>query len=310
LSEPKIRRRRIEISFKGLIKILFRNFFILVFQRNPKEVFKIRKSHFLFFVLLISASFLLSSCAKAECKANADCQAQFGKDAACIDKQCKYTPKSNFCGNGIKDAIENGKQGNKCTCPADYGKCEGKGKIKRYDIEYDTQYLAYYCDERERCVFGVDKKDARPIDLIDERELEEFTIETKMTFNRPFDGKKDYFNFRVTLKDASQELVLPVKILKATVLGGEVLFGELQSEGLLNGIGDTANMQIPLTYVPEQIEEEKSLSYKIDYEYKVKEQQRLANGSYIDSVSAPKRNSFERAFRENVFLVKSGEAGG
>ena len=220
------------------------------------------------------------------------------------------TPIPNFCGNGVKESMENGKPGNKCTCPADYGACEGKGKITRYDREIDAQYLEFYCDESERCVFGVDKKDVRPIDLIDERDLAEFTLETKVSFNKPFDARSDNFNLRITLKDASQDLVLPVKILKITLLGGEILFGELNKEELLNGIGDTVNMQIPITYVPELLEEEKSLSYKIDYEFRSKQRQRLENGSYADIISASKRDSFEKSFRENVFLVKAGEASG
>src|SRR3989338_763396 len=268
---------------------------------------RIMKKSLILILFLAILALLLNGCGKAECKVNSDCPSVPGKSASCTEKQCSYNSLPNACGNGIMDALEDGKKGSKCTCPEDWGgKCEGKEKIERDGREYDAQYLEYYCNARQDCVFGVDKNKARPIDLIDERQLSYFTLETKTSFIRPMDVASDKFTFRIALKDKGKELVLPVKITKVTVTGGEVLFGENANEGFLNGIGDSLAVQVPITYIPEYSEEEKALGYKIDYEYRITQQgQRLENGSFESVISEPQRSSFDKYFRESVFLVKA-----
>ena len=85
---------------------------------------------FLFIVLLITLVFLLSSCGKKECSANADCGPRTCFAPKCDSGKCNFVMEKNCCGNRLKEQLESGKPGNQCTCPEDYGKCEGLEKIK------------------------------------------------------------------------------------------------------------------------------------------------------------------------------------
>lgn len=266
-------------------------------------MFKI-KSKYLVIAFLILIVFI-SSCAKAECKVNSDCSSRKCATVSCTDKKCQYTTISNCCGNKLKEDIENGNPGNECTCPEDYGKCEGKGKVEIGSRTYDTQYLKYLC-ENNKCVLGVDNADVKELTLLDERDFKYFKIETLTTFNRPFDTRKDYFNFRITLKDTNDELAPPVKINKIILKDGEILFGEKNVDLVLNSIGDKITVRVPVTYGLEQLEEQRGLSYKMDYEYtkKVKDQ-RLENGSYTYNEELV-RDDYENRFQTKIFFVKSG----
>lgn len=268
---------------------------------------KIRKSHLLFFIVSVSALLLISGCEKAECEVSSDCSDNSCSSVSCVDKQCKYTPVPNCCGNNIPENIESGKLGNKCTCPADYGACEGKGEIKVRSRTYDTQYLEFLCDEQQKCVLDVDEKDIRPISLVDEREFSFFQMETAATFNDPLNINKDDFGFRFVLKDDHEDLILPIKLTKITLSDGEVLFGEKILDETLNGVGDSVSTKVPITYRLEQLEEERRLSYKVDYEYKKRvRDQRLEDGSYSYKTELV-RDQYEKRFSTKIFLVKSGE---
>ncbi len=61
--------------------------------------------------------------------------------------------------------------------------------------------------------------------------------------------------------------------------------------------------------MPEQPEEEKALSYKIDYEFKVKKGKRV-DGQLVEEISEPIRRSLEKSFRSSIFFVKTGEVSG
>ncbi|TKJ40226.1 hypothetical protein CEE37_07835 [candidate division LCP-89 bacterium B3_LCP] len=253
----------------------------------------------------MSICILLISGCKGECKLKSDCIPKECTIVNCINKNCQYTNIKNCCGNRLKEEIEDGKPGNKCTCPADYGRCEGKGKIQVGSRTYDAQYLKYIC-ENNKCVLGVDKDDLKELTLLDERDFSYFKLETLTTFNKPFDTRKDSFHFRIRLKDINDELVLPVKINKIILRDGEVLFGEKNVEQVLNGIGDKIIVKVPVTYDLEQLEEQRGLSYKMDYEYtkKVKDQ-RLENGSYTFKEELV-RDDYENKFQTKIFFVKSG----
>jgi hypothetical protein len=270
-------------------------------------VLKIRKSHLLFLILSISALLLINGCKKAECEVNSDCSDRACSTVSCVDKQCKYNSVPNCCGNGIPESLENGKTGNKCTCPDDYGVCEGKGEIEAGVRTKYTEYLKYLCDENQQCVFGVDKEDVRPISLVDEREFSFFKLETTITFNDPFDVNTGNFKFRFVVKDDDEDLVFPIKLTKIILTDGEVLFGEKNLEILLNGVRDTASISVPVSYRLDQLEEERRLSYKLDYEHNIRiKDKRLDNGTYSYKEEL-RRDEYENKFSEKIFLIKSGE---
>ncbi|MEM2915924.1 MAG: hypothetical protein QXT19_00995 [Candidatus Woesearchaeota archaeon] len=122
-------------------------------------------------VLLI----VLVGCTKAECRKDADCiKPHFtGK---CIDKKCAYTPIPNECGN-----LKCEEEENKCSCPQDCGKCEGKiGK-----------YLVQSCNAQKECVQDIPPAIQKPITTTRELSTGGTKISVTTTFNQPFNIKKD-----------------------------------------------------------------------------------------------------------------------
>jgi len=262
-----------------------------------------RKYLIIAFLLLI---LFVSSC-KSECKVSPDCDSKKCMSVSCVEKKCQYSIVKNCCGNGIEEKLENGKQGDKCTCPGDYGNCEGKGQLTIRNRQYDAAYLKYFCNTREKCVFGVDAKDVIESKLVDERDLSFFILETQTTFNKPFNVLEDTFKFQVKLKDAGEDLVLPVKITNVQLKENEILFGEETLDKTLNSVGRVINTEIGVEYRPTQIEEEHSLSYKLDYQYTKKvKTSRKDNGTW-DYKEEVVRDSYEKRFSSRIFFVNPGE---
>jgi len=226
--------------------------------------------------------------------------------ASCVKKKCQYSVVKNCCGNGIEEKLENGKQGDKCTCSEDFGKCEGKGSLEIRGRQYDAAYLKYLCNPQKKCIFGVDPKEVIESKLVDERDISFFILETQTTFNKPFNVLADKFKFQVKLKDAGEDLVLPVKISNIQLKEGEILFGEKNLDKSLNNVGSIINAEIAVDFRPTQIEEEHSLSYKLDYQYTKKVKTTRTNGTW-DYKEELVRDSYERRFSSRIFFVNPGE---
>ena len=270
-------------------------------------MFKIKKSLILLVILAFSSLFLLSGCGKKECKVNSDCASLACSTAKCADNKCEYAPVPNCCGNGIKDATENGKPGDKCTCPEDYGKCEGKGKIMVANREFDAQYLKYLCNAENKCVFGVDEKSIQVQRLIDDKVFSFFELETIVEFNKPFDIKNDNFKFEFNLKDDNEDLVYPIKFTEIQLLDREVFFGSTAIDKELSKVGDKISINVPVDYQLADIEEERQLSYKLRFEYT----KRLRTGTNPDGTysykNEPEREEYQKFFGSKIFFVKTGE---
>lgn len=213
----------------------------------------------------------------------------------------------NCCGNSVKEATEDGLPGNECTCPADYGACEGAATIEIRNREYPAKYLKKFCDSNNQCVFGVDPDEVVERKLVDERSTSFFTLETQTTFNNPFNIQKDRFHFKIILRDGSEELVLPIKIISVKLKEGEILYGEKTVNNVLNNIGESVSTIIPVSYQPAEVEEERPISYKIDYEYtKRVKKDRNPDGTY-NYDEAIERESFEKRFTSKIYFVDPGE---
>lgn len=226
---------------------------------------------------------------------------------SCVEKKCKYSPVMNCCGNSIEEKIENGKPGSKCTCPEDYGICEGKGQLTIRNRQYDATYIQYFCNSQNKCVFGVDATDTIESKLVDERDLSFFILETQTTFNRPFNVLTDKFKFQVKLKDDGEDLVLPVKITNIQLKEGEILFGEENLNEALKAVGSVINTEIQVDYRPTQIEEERSLSYKLDYQYTKKVKTTRKDDGTWNYKEELVRDSYEKRFSSKIFFVNPGE---
>ena len=278
-----------------------------------KEVLKIDK---VLIVLISTFLLLVAGCAeqkqpqqieKGQCKRDSDCMRKACSIVSCVASKCKYNPTENCCGNKIKDAEEDGKPGNKCTCPEDYGKCEGIVKVKIGNRNYDSENLKYFC-ENDQCKIGVPRENVRPVTLLDEREFGVFKLETTATYNEPFDINRDAFTFRISLKDHTDEIKMPIKINKITIKEGEILFGGKDLDIKFDEIGESSTVNVPFIYKLEQPEETKSLTYKIDYEYiSLVKGQKLSNGSYIFEEQVV-RDNYQKKFTTKIAFFKSGVA--
>lgn len=277
-----------------------------------RRLIKINKNHllFLFFAVALIA---IAGCAKPECSASSDCSSKTCSISRCEDGKCKYTIQTNCCGNKLKEPIENGKPGSQCTCPDDYGKCEGKGKIAIGSRTEDATYLHYLCGSDNQCILSIDKKEVIAQNFLDSITLGFFKASSVAKYNRPFDVRKDGFQFDLSLDDISNDLILPVHFTKIKILFSgvftrtELLVTEKELDSSLNGVGDQSSIIAPLNlnYKPSQSEESGSIRYIIDYEYT----KRVLAGRTINGTSIYTKELVRSAFTspsKPVFFVRSG----
>lgn len=274
---------------------------------------KIKRKQVILFLLLVTSLVVLSSCAKPECKDNPDCASRTCYIPKCEDKKCSYNMQRNCCGNRINESIENGMPGGKCTCPQDYGKCEGKGKVKRGSREEDAAYVRYFCNENSQCVFGIDGKDATRQNLLDTTNTGFFKVSSIVSYNKPFEVAVGTFDFTITLDDAGKDLIFPVVLTKIKILYSgenarvEQLVAENEINAFFNGIGEKAAINTPLTfnYKPQELEEQGSFRYSVDYTYK----KRVPSGKAPDGTTLYSEETVRSTFNtpsKPVFLVRSG----
>jgi len=274
---------------------------------------KIPRKNILLFALLVLASIVISSCAKPECAVSSDCAARPCASSACEGGKCAYALQQNCCGNKLKESIESGKPGSQCTCPADYGKCEGKAKVKNGLRTDDAAYVHYYCNVDSQCVLGAEKKDVVPQNFLESISSGFFKASSIEKYNRPFDVDKDSFDFKITLEDASKDLVLPVKITNAKLLYNgesartELLIADRDLSEVLNGIGDQAVISVPLTlsYRPQELEETGTIRYSIDYEFVKK----VSSGKVVNGTAVMANEIVRSTFTapsKPILLVRRG----
>ena len=102
------------------------------------------------FLFLIFLSFLLfiPGCGESECEVDNDCYKNTCFESSCVKEECVHNALLNCCGNDIKEDVEDGSPGNKCTCPEDYGICKGD----------EGEYFEQRCNEFDECVIDVKGK--------------------------------------------------------------------------------------------------------------------------------------------------------
>ena len=218
---------------------------------------------------------MISGCQKPECKTGSDCSSRPCTISSCQDSKCNYVLKRNCCGNHINETTEDNKPGNKCTCPQDYGTCEGKGKIKVGSRTEDAVYVHYYCSAENKCIFGADPNDVTNLNFLDSVNDGFLKASSIVKYNKPFDVNADSIELKVSLDDANKALVFPVKLTKVKLLfygessRAEQLIAEETLNSALNSVGGEANIKLllNLNYRPQQLEESGTLRYSLDYTY-------------------------------------------
>ena len=273
---------------------------------------KIKRTQAILFLLFVLALITISSCTKTECKTSSDCQSRKCSLSKCENKKCVYTLQKNCCGNHINESLEDGKPGGKCTCPQDYGKCEGKGKVKVGARIEDTLYGHYYCNENEQCVFGVDKKDVNVQNFLDSINTGFFKASSILKYNKPFDINNNIFEIKITLDDISKDLILPIKFTNVKLFYStqnartELLIAENGISEVLEGIRDEVKINVPLNldYRPQQLEETGSIRYSIGYIYT----KQVVTGKAADGNKLYGKEEIRDTFNapsKQVFFVRS-----
>ena len=273
---------------------------------------KINRKHIVLFLLFIVSLVAISSCVKPECKTSSDCPSRICSLSKCENSKCIYGLQLNCCGNRINESIENGKPGNKCTCPQDYGKCEGKGKVKARSKIQDAAYLHYYCNEDEECILDVEEGDVIPQNMLDVINARFFKATSIVTYNKPFDVNDDDFAIKITLDDISKDLVLPIELKNVRLLyssgyvKSELLVAEKDLDVSIEEIGGQVTISAPLNldYKPKEIEETGSIRYSIDYTYT----KRIPSGRDSDGTTLYKDELVRERFNspsKQVFFVKT-----
>ncbi len=269
--------------------------------------------HILLFLVFTAALLALSGCAKPECRTSADCASKTCFLSKCESKKCAYTLQSNCCGNKIAESTENGKPGSQCTCPEDYGKCEGKAKIKIGSRAEDASYVHYYCNADDKCILGVRKDDVSPQNFLDQINPGYFKASSVLKYNKPFEAARDNFEFKLSLDDAGNDLVFPIRLTRIKLFyssensRAELLIAEKDLDNVLSGISDYTAISLPLTldYRPQEAEESGSLRYGIDYSYTRKVLGgRTVNGTGIYTNETARASFYAPA--KPIFFVRSG----
>jgi len=257
--------------------------------------------------ILTIAVLVISGCtssSKTQCKLDSDCASKTCYSSSCSEGKCSYAAKENCCGDKKKDATENNKPGNECTCPQDYGACEKTVRIGEGSKAYDAKYLQQYCSG-ERCILGVPQEKIRPITLIDDRDFKTFKLESTTTYNDPFDISEDGIAFRFTVTDDSQDIRFPIKLTKILLTDGDVVLGEKQADLFLDGVGDAETTSVPLSYVPKEKEEQHGLTFKISYEYNKRVKVKTLPNGTIEYRFDLTREEYEKKTTAKVTLFKT-----
>lgn len=226
-------------------------------------------------LILFISLFLISSCKEEpECTKSSDCITSnpcfLGR---CRNGRCVSTPKPNCCGNG---QCESQAGENKCICPEDCGRCEGKVKFNvstyRGLQEKEARYARFICEDK-KCVVGVAPDDVTVLRLTDEIDVRGgFKADILVTVNNPFDTGRDKLSVEVALKDLDPDVVGGVTFTNIRVLSGNELLGrKLGVNKKLEDIGDIFTEEFELVSAQSLVEEEKSIDVELDYEYVVLE---------------------------------------
>ncbi len=156
-------------------------------------MFRYRLNLAFILVLLLMLSVIISGCG-GECKESSDCSKMDCHTASCIKKTCEYNAVSDCCGN---DICENSIGENECTCPKDCGACTEK--------ESDSTYLTYFCNDKNKCVFGMDESKVNVSSITSGSiNSKAGTYQIESVFNQPFNIDEDTFSVMITMKDAGR----------------------------------------------------------------------------------------------------------
>jgi hypothetical protein len=246
----------------------------------------------IFLFLLIASLLFTISCSESECEKALDCEQKDCFIASCDNGECKYSAKMNCCGNMLKEDIEDGKPGNKCTCPEDYGECDKK----------IGEYLQEYCDGN-KCVAGVPENVIKTKTVSDDKGSTLFDLNLLTEYDEPFVIGTSQIKVTIEMTDDHDDLKPPVVIKRLRLFGkNDLLLGEFDNNLLLYRVGDKVYAPIEFDFDMGEAEEERDVELKVDYEYNKPKRVRGDDGEYYyeDTIY---RKDFTISYRDDFVLV-------
>ncbi len=177
---------------------------------------------------------------------------------------CKHERVPNRCQNY---KCESAAGENKCTCPQDCGKC-----ARSYG-----DYLEFACSDGE-CMSQI-RTNVLTKTFASEKSTTYFTFNTESSMNQPFKidsittTKSDKIEITARLTDDHADLVSGPKFNMIEVFGqNQELLGTevLTSNNALGNVGSYVSFEVPLSFIMEELEEERTISPKLYYEYTYK----------------------------------------
>ncbi|MBS3097576.1 hypothetical protein J4209_02150 [Candidatus Woesearchaeota archaeon] len=196
---------------------------------------------------------------------------------------CQHTKKQNCCGNYECEAGEN-----KGSCPIDCGSCEGQ----------EGSYLEYKEEDGE-CSLVIKEGIIQTKTLSSTKEVADFTLTIKTSFEQPFNIKSGNFDVKLQLDDVDEtKAQLPVAITRVQLLESELLIGEVEQNLRLTAVGKSVNPSISADFPMEGHDSEKDITLRVYYSYdKIK----------TDGTAVTTRNSFDVKLADEVIFVNPSQ---
>ena len=248
-----------------------------------------------YFIFLISLLLLLAACGeKAECTMTSDCPGAAGSNECssvrCVQGSCVTNIEPDCCGNALCEEGENF-----CNCESDCATtpCGGPFILKdRYGRDTDSKMVEYGCVKNE-CELLVPDSKKEEVTITSDSRSGDIMLSATTTLDQPYILGKSSSEVRIQLKDIDESVILPITITQIQLLYGDELVGELLLNEQLASVRDLFTKTIPLTPTLDNIEEELSITIKIDYEYNYlqREEQKI------------ERTSFSDGFKNSLFFI-------
>lgn len=173
---------------------------------------------------------------------------------------CEYTLVANTCGN-----FDCGSGEDKCNCPNDCGPCSG-------DV---GKYLEMGCISKKCETFVKDLSELKSTTVLDERTISGFKIQTKITYDEPFNLMSSELGFVYTLETVGDGLT-DLAITKIQLLEGTKLLGEKAVNLLIMQSGSEYSSVVPFDFDMKENEGDKKIKIKVSYSYKKDEEVKKA----------------------------------
>jgi hypothetical protein len=252
-----------------------------------------------------------------ECQKNDDCTAVFASRGmtatkcqipTCISNMCAMDTKAQCCGNGLLESTEDGRPGNKCTCPADHGICEPAVSFETArGTFYEAKYFRRTCNSENSCVTENVNELQRNNEFFNSFTGTGFTLNIYVKYKTPFDKGNSQFDveFKLSQLDPTQ-VQPPISINEIRIMDGTNVLVRASPVMTFNNVLDTADYNLVINdYSIVYPEEIKTVTLSIDYEYTPLVQKNDENGTLYYDPGIVQRQKYDTSIQEIPFLDKT-----